>query len=86
MSDLNPELTLAPVDVEHAGRAILTAADLPSQLSRPRGTKRVFEGHDVFDGKTVKRYRKYEPKPTPLDVRRSHRLRSAIKQGPRVGT
>ncbi|KAJ7872441.1 hypothetical protein B0H13DRAFT_2669428 [Mycena leptocephala] len=31
ISDLNPELTLAPVDVEHAVRAILTAADLPSQ-------------------------------------------------------
>jgi hypothetical protein len=86
ISDLNPELTLAPVDVEHAGRAILTAVDLPSQPSRPRGTKRVFEGHDVFDGKTVKRYRKYKPKPTPPDVRRSHRLRSAIKRRPRVGT
>ncbi|KAJ7864381.1 hypothetical protein B0H13DRAFT_2671211 [Mycena leptocephala] len=35
ISDLNSELTLAPVDVEHAGRAILTAVDLLSQPSRP---------------------------------------------------
>ncbi|KAJ7923306.1 hypothetical protein B0H13DRAFT_1865115 [Mycena leptocephala] len=51
-----------------------------------RNTDLVFEGHDVLDGKTVKRYKKYEPKPTLPNVRRSHRLRSASRLGPRVGT
>jgi hypothetical protein len=34
ISDSNPELTLAPVNVEHAGRVIGTAANLPPQPSR----------------------------------------------------
>ncbi|KAJ7817406.1 hypothetical protein B0H13DRAFT_1922938 [Mycena leptocephala] len=86
ISDSNPDMTLVPVNIEHAGRAIHTAVDLPSQPSRPRGTNASLKD-TMFS--MVKR--SSVTKNTNLNqhhpiVRRSRRLRSASRRGPRVGT
>lgn len=66
----------ASIRIKHNGLAILLAADLP-QSGMPTPVKRKFDGVDVFDGrqqvKASRGSRKWQPKPTPPNVRRSSR-------------
>ncbi|KAJ7510581.1 hypothetical protein B0H11DRAFT_2215341 [Mycena galericulata] len=67
------------IHIKHQDRSILSSLDLPPKTATL--DKRKFEGGDVFDSEDteprepVKRKKKYEPKPTPEDVRRSRRLK-----------